>query len=79
MGRYLGHAAAGALASADTIARWEREVGTRTRFMHVLLFQIAAPSELLSYVLGILQYPFRKSIAVLAGQVVTSALIVTGA
>lgn len=66
VGRYLGRSAAGAIVGAETLATWEHRVSSRTHVLHVLLFQIAMPSEILGYVLGILRYRFRTYIAVLA-------------
>ena len=66
VGRFLGRSAAGAMVGAETLAAWEHRVLSRTHVLHVLLFQIAMPSEILGYVLGILRYRFRTYIAVLA-------------
>ena len=42
----------------EKIDGWERELGARARFVHILLFQAAVPSEVPGYVLGILRYSF---------------------
>lgn len=66
VGRYWGRSAAGAMVGAETLATWERRVSSRTHVRHVLLFQIAMPSEILGYVLGLIRYRFRTYMAVLA-------------
>jgi len=66
VGRYLGRSAAGAMIGAATLAAWEDRVGSRSHAVHVLLFQIAMPSEILGYVLGVLRYSFGTYIGVLA-------------
>ena len=54
------------LVDEEKIAGWERELGARARFIHVLLFQAAVPSEIPGYVLGILRYSFLRYLAALA-------------
>ena len=66
IGRYLGRSAAGTMVGAETLSTWEHRVSSRSHFRHVLLFQIAMPSEIPGYVLGVLRYRFRNYIAVLA-------------
>ena len=66
VGRYLGRSAAGLMVDADTLLAWEERVSSRSHFLHVLLLQLAMPSEVLGYVLGTLRYRFRNYIAVLA-------------
>jgi len=58
IGRFLGRAVAGRIVDEKKIEGWERELGTRARFVHILLFQAAVPSEIPGYVLGILRYSF---------------------
>jgi len=50
----------------EKIRGWEQELSTRTRFIHILLFQAAVPSEIPGYLLGILRYPFLHYMAALA-------------
>lgn len=66
IGRFFGRSVAGMLVDEEKIAGWERELGERARFIHVLLFQAAVPSEIPGYVLGILRYSFLRYLAALA-------------
>ncbi len=76
VGRFLGRSAASALVGTDTLALWEARVGGRSHAVHVLLFQVAMPSEVLGYVLGVLRYSFGTYIGVLALTEVPYALAV---
>lgn len=58
IGRYLGRSVAGMIVDHHKIDGWERELGARARFIHILAFQAAVPSEIPGYVLGILRYSF---------------------
>lgn len=66
IGRYFGRTAIGMLISEEKLAGWERELGERSRFIHILLFQAAVPSEIPGYVLGVLRYRFVLYLAALA-------------
>ena len=66
IGRFFGRTAVGMLISEEKLAGWERELSERSRFIHVLLFQAAVPSEIPGYVLGILRYRFVLYLAALA-------------
>lgn len=66
VGRYLGRSVASALIGEEKIASWQRQVKGRTRFVHILLFQAAVPSEVPGYVLGILRYRFLLYLLALA-------------
>lgn len=76
VGRYFGRSVAGVLAGATPIAVAEAYVRDRTHLLHVLLFQVAIPSEILGYVLGILRYRFVNYLAVLAITEIPYALAV---
>jgi uncharacterized membrane protein YdjX (TVP38/TMEM64 family) len=66
VGRFLGRSVVGMLIDEQKIAGWERELGERSRFIHILMFQAAVPSEIPGYVLGILRYRFSLYLAALA-------------
>lgn len=76
IGRYLGRSVAGALVGAATLDRWERVVRDRSHVTHLLLFQVAMPSEILGYVLGLLRYSFLTYIGVLAVTEIPYALAI---
>ncbi|WP_233597196.1 MULTISPECIES: TVP38/TMEM64 family protein [Corallococcus] len=54
------------LTSASLLARYEERISRRTPFGVVLLFQLAVPSEVPGYVLGLARYGLRRYLAVLA-------------
>jgi uncharacterized membrane protein YdjX (TVP38/TMEM64 family) len=62
--RWLGRAAVLALTSGTALSTFERRLQTRAPFGLVLLFQVALPSEVPGYVLGLARYPFLKYLAV---------------
>lgn len=66
VGRYLGRGVAGLLVGAETLEHWERELRDRSHVTHLVLFQLAMPSEILGYVLGIVRYSFLTYIGVLS-------------
>lgn len=66
VGRFLGRSVVGMIVDEQKIAGWERELGARSRFIHILMFQAAVPSEIPGYVLGILRYRFLLYLAALA-------------
>jgi len=66
IGRFLGRSVVGMIIDEQKIAGWERELGARSRFIHILMFQAAVPSEIPGYVLGILRYRFPLYLAALA-------------
>jgi uncharacterized membrane protein YdjX (TVP38/TMEM64 family) len=76
VGRYLGRSAAGLFVDDATLALWESRVTSRAHVSHVLLFQLAMPSEILGYVLGLVRYSFRTYMAVLAVTEIPYALAV---
>ena len=66
IGRFLGRSVASMLIGEEKIANWRYQVQGRTRFVHILLFQAAVPSEIPGYVLGILRYKFPLYLTALA-------------
>lgn len=66
IGRFLGRRFAAMLIGEEKVVGWQSQVGERTRFVHVLLFQAVVPSEIPGYVLGILRYRFPYYLAALA-------------
>ncbi|MDH3990763.1 MAG: TVP38/TMEM64 family protein, partial [Gammaproteobacteria bacterium] len=54
------------LLGESRLSTWETQVGRHTKFIHILLFQAAVPSEIPGYVLGILRYRFSFYLAALA-------------
>ena len=66
IGRFAGRSVAAMLIGEGKIAGWEQQVSEHTRFIHVLLFQAAVPSEIPGYVLGILRYRFLLYLTALA-------------
>lgn len=65
-GRFLGRAVASRIVDEKTIEGRERELGRRARFVHILLCQVAVPSEIPGYVPGILRYSFPLYLTALA-------------
>ncbi|MGB5492640.1 MAG: hypothetical protein WBM76_17570, partial [Woeseiaceae bacterium] len=49
IGRFLGRRVAVALIGEEKIAGWQSQLGERSRFVHVLLFQAVVPSEIPGY------------------------------
>jgi uncharacterized membrane protein YdjX (TVP38/TMEM64 family) len=76
VGRYLGRSAARVFVRDETLALWEGRVSSQAHVTHMLLFQLAMPSEILGYVLGLVRYSFRTYLAVLALTEVPYALAV---
>lgn len=65
IGRWLGRPVAG-LVAADRLARYERKITREAPFGLIALFQLATPSEIPGYLLGMLRYSFLRYIAVVA-------------
>ena len=55
-----------ALSSGPALEQYEHRVSRQAPFGLVLLFQLALPSELPGYLLGIVRYPFWKYLGALA-------------
>ena len=66
IGRYLGRPVASKLIGETRIAHFEKQLGRHARFIHILLFQAALPSEIPGYVLGALRYRFSLYLLALA-------------
>ena len=58
IGRSLGRPVVRALTSPDALERFEHHISSRAPFGLVLLFQLAMPSEVPGYVLGVARYRF---------------------
>lgn len=65
-GRYLGGKVVVWLIHEDQMRRYEKRVSARAPFAAILLFQMALPSEVPGYVVGVLRYPFLRYLAALA-------------
>lgn len=65
IGRFLGRPAARRLTAGATLQRLEAHVPVSAPFWLVVLFQLALPSEVVGYVLGLASYPFARYIAAL--------------
>jgi uncharacterized membrane protein YdjX (TVP38/TMEM64 family) len=64
--RYLGRRVVEALSSGLALERYENRISHQAPFALVFLFQVAMPSELPGYLLGVVRYPFWKYLGVLA-------------
>ena len=66
LSRTLGRPVLRSLASSAALAKFENRFSSRAPFGLVLLFQIALPSEVPGYVLGLVRYPFLKYVLALS-------------
>jgi uncharacterized membrane protein YdjX (TVP38/TMEM64 family) len=66
LARYWGRPLVRRLTSTDLLARYEQRISRHTPFGLVLLFQLAVPSEIPGYVLGLARYGLRRYLLVLA-------------
>ncbi len=66
IGRNLGRPVVRRLASPDLLARYEEFMTHRAPFGLVLLFQLALPSEIPGYLLGLVRYSFPRYLLALA-------------
>ena len=66
IGRYLGRPVVSILIGETRISHFEERLGQHARFIHILLFQAALPSEVPGYVLGALRYRFSLFFLALA-------------
>jgi uncharacterized membrane protein YdjX (TVP38/TMEM64 family) len=65
VGKHLGRPAVSWLLGGDTFERMDRRVPRDAPFWLVLLMQLALPSEMTGYVLGMVRYPFVRYLAAL--------------
>ena len=63
--RTFGRPAVRALRAGSALGRYEDALSRRTPFGFILLFQLAVPSEVPGYVLGLARYPFWKYLTAL--------------
>jgi uncharacterized membrane protein YdjX (TVP38/TMEM64 family) len=66
LSRYLGRRVVNVLGSQTALERYETSISRRAPFALVLLFQMAVPSEVPGYLLGLARYHFWKYLAALA-------------
>lgn len=66
IGRTLGRSVVRSLISGAALDRFESRITTRTPFTLVLLFQLALPSEVPGYVLGLARYRLAKYLLILS-------------
>ena len=66
IGRVLGRPVVAALTSAGTLERYQQRISRNAPFGLVLLFQLAMPSEVPGYLLGLARYNAAKYAAALA-------------
>jgi len=64
--RYFGRPVVMALSAGSALERYENRLSHRAPFGLVLLFQVALPSEVPGYLLGLVRYRFWKYLAALA-------------
>jgi len=66
IGRYLGRPVVTSLTSGALLSRYEKQISMQAPFSLVLLFQMALPSEVPGYLLGLVRYRFAKFVMALA-------------
>ena len=65
MGKLLGRPVARWLAAGDALRRWEQRLPRDAPLWLIVVLQLALPSELPGYVLGLLRYPFGRYVTAL--------------
>jgi uncharacterized membrane protein YdjX (TVP38/TMEM64 family) len=65
-GRYVGRRAVAWLVHEEQLRRYEKRMAASAPFAVLLLFQMALPSEVPGYVVGVLRYRFQTYLAALA-------------
>lgn len=66
VGRFLGRPMVQWLTSGHALAQFEQRISNHAPFTLVLLFQLALPSELPGYLLGLVRYRFLKYLLALS-------------
>lgn len=66
IGRYLGRPVTSKIIGETRISNFEEKLTRHAKFIHILLFQAALPSEIPGYVLGTLHYRFLLYLIALA-------------
>lgn len=66
LARFWGRPVVRRLASRDLLARYEERISRHSSWGLVLLFQLAVPSEIPGYVLGLARYGLRRYLTILA-------------
>ena len=66
LARFFGRPLLAHLTSLEALAPYERRLGRGAPFGFIVLFQLALPSEIPGYVLGLTRYPLHKYLAALA-------------
>jgi uncharacterized membrane protein YdjX (TVP38/TMEM64 family) len=65
VGRFLGRPVVNRLTNGAALVRFENRITARAPFSLVLLFQLALPSEVPGYLLGLVRYRFWKYLLIL--------------
>jgi uncharacterized membrane protein YdjX (TVP38/TMEM64 family) len=66
LGVFVGRPVARWLAMEDALRRWESRLPADAPLSLIVLLQLALPSEITGYALGLLRYPFGRYVAALA-------------
>jgi uncharacterized membrane protein YdjX (TVP38/TMEM64 family) len=66
IGRFLGRPVVRWLATEDVLHRWERQIPRNAPIWLIVLLQLALPSEIPGYVLGLLRFPFSQCLLAIA-------------
>jgi uncharacterized membrane protein YdjX (TVP38/TMEM64 family) len=66
LGRWLGRPVVRWLLPTETLARYEDRLSAETPFGLIVLMQLALPSEVPGYLLGLVRYPFWRYLLALA-------------
>lgn len=66
LGRWLGRPVVRWLLPSETLDRYEDRLSTATPFGLIVLLQLALPSEVPGYLLGLVRYPFWRYLLALA-------------